>query len=68
MKKITFTFPSYEALWQFKGTSSAINVSISPKHHKITGLFPHEEVNLAVSQFGAQVNNNEMALSSRQAV
>lgn len=59
MKKFSFTFPTYEALWQFKDQSKAINISIIPKRHTITGLFCSEEADLAVKQFQAVSNHEE---------
>ena len=53
MKKFSFTFPTYEALSQFTGQSKAINISIVPKQHMITGLFCTEEVDLAINQYQA---------------
>ena len=53
MKKFSMTFPTYEALWQFKDQTKAINISIIPKKHTITGLFRSEEVDLAVKYFQA---------------
>jgi len=60
MKKISFTFPTYEALWQFKDQSKAVNVSISPKHHTITGRFCNEEVDLAIKEFQAVSQQPEL--------
>lgn len=53
MKTVTLTFPNYEALWQFKDQSKAINVRIEPKRHRISGLFNSEEVAMAVDRFQA---------------
>jgi hypothetical protein len=67
MKKFSFTFPTYEALWQFKDQSKAINISIIPKQHTITGLFCNEEADLAVKQFHAVSNYDETARLARTA-
>ena len=60
MKKFSFTFPTYEALWQFKDQSKAINISIIPKQHTINGLFCSEEVDMAINQYSAVSNHENM--------
>ena len=67
MKKLSITFPTYEALWQFKDQSKAINISIIPKLHTITGLFCTEEIDLAVKQFHAVSNFEELSQRAKQA-
>ena len=66
MKKFSFTFPTYESLWQFKDQSQAINISIIPKLHTITGLFCSEEADLAIKQFHA-VSLEESSQLARRA-
>ena len=58
MKKISFTFPTYEAMWEFRERSKAINVSMIPRQYSITGLFCNEEVDVALNEFNA-VSNSE---------
>lgn len=53
MKKVTLTFPSYESVWLFKNHTNAINVRIEPKKNRICGLFEDDEVNMAITRFGA---------------
>ena len=53
MKTVTLTFPNYEALWQFKEQSKAINIRIEPRRHRISGLFNSEEIAMAVDRFQA---------------
>ena len=67
MKKFSFTFPTYESLWQFKDQSKAINISIIPKQHTISGLFCNEEVDIAVKQFNAVSNCEGVSHLARQA-
>lgn len=67
MKKFSFTFPTYEALWQFTDQSKAINVSIIPKQHTIIGLFCSEEVELAINQYQAISNHDNKSQMARRA-
>jgi len=53
MKRITFVFPTYDSMWQFKDKSKAINVEIIPKKNTISGLFDNDEIELAVKTFQA---------------
>lgn len=57
MQKSTFAFPDYESLWMFKNQTQAINVAISPKKYMISGLFPQQDVELAVNKFNAVTIN-----------
>jgi hypothetical protein len=67
MKKFTFTFPTYEALSQFTSQSKAINVSIVPKQHIITGLFCTEEIDRAINQYQAVSNFENASQMNRRA-
>jgi len=57
MKKVTFTFPSYDSMWSFKEQSNAIHIRIKPKNRLISGLFDPEEIEIAVKKFQAAQNN-----------
>jgi hypothetical protein len=57
MQKSTFAFPDYESLWLFKNQTQAINVAISPRKNMISGLFPQQDVELAVKKFNAVAIN-----------
>jgi len=50
---ITFTFPTYQALWQFMEETKAIHVHIEPRKHKISGPFDEKDIDLAL-QFNAE--------------
>lgn len=63
MDKISFTFPDYDSLWQFKNQTQAINVTITPKKNRISGLFHQNDVELAVNKFNA-VSVSEKKTSS----
>ena len=53
MKKVSFTFPSYESLWTFKEQTKAINVRVEPKKNTISGLFLQQEIEMATQQYKA---------------
>ena len=53
MKKVTFTFPSYDSLWMFKDKTKAINVKVVPKKNLMSGLFQKQEIELALQEFKA---------------
>lgn len=53
MQKFTFAFPDPISLWQFKSQVQAINVTITPKKNIISGLFPQQDVELALNTFKA---------------
>lgn len=53
MEKVTFSFPNYDSLWSFKDKTKAINVVVVPKKNLISGVFPKQDVELAISQFNA---------------
>lgn len=63
MDKISFTFPDHDSLWQFKNQTQAINVAITPKKNRISGLFHQHDVELAVNKFNA-VSISEKNISS----
>lgn len=64
MRKITFTFPDYKSLWDFKDQTQAINVAITPKMNRIAGLFSSQEVDVALSKFNAVVLDNTVSCSA----
>ena len=53
MQKISFIFPDYESLWQFKNETQAVNVAVTPRKNQISGLFEQDEVEMAVNKFKA---------------
>lgn len=53
MKKVTLTFPTYDALWLFKDKSNGINIRIEPRKKAITGLFRDPAIDMALSEFQA---------------
>jgi hypothetical protein len=57
MQKSTFAFPDYDSLWLFKNQTQAINVAISPRKNMISGIFPQQDVELAVKKFNAVAIN-----------
>jgi hypothetical protein len=67
MKKISFTFPTYESMWQFRDRSKAINVSMVPKQHTITGLFSNEEVDVAINEFHAVTSSQNLQQFAKKA-
>ena len=53
MKKVTFTFPTYDSLWIFKDRTKAINVKVIPKKNLMSGLIQKQEIELALQEFKA---------------
>ena len=59
MKKITFTFPSYDSMWSFRDQTNAIHIRIKPKDRLISGLFDPKEIEIAEKKFHAAQNKQE---------
>jgi len=53
VKKVTFHFPTYESMWQFKSNTKAINLKMAPRQQLLTGLFSQEDIAMAESQYRA---------------
>jgi len=49
-----FTFPDYQALWQFMEKAKAIHIRIEPRRNRVSGQFGEQDIDIAVQQFQAK--------------